>query len=98
MDVLEEPHVEDKHEEGADLHMLVKIYNEENIIQSLIDIERKDEELLSMGNINEGNPIELSRKNYYHSWIGLVNILLKRRIKDVLELLASVEVCLACIP
>ena len=31
LDVLEEPHVEDKHEEGAYLQMLVKSYDEENI-------------------------------------------------------------------
>ena len=29
--VLKETHVEDNHEEGVDLQMLVKIYEEENI-------------------------------------------------------------------
>ena len=36
LDVLKEPHVEDNHEEGVDLQVLVKRYEEENIGQALI--------------------------------------------------------------
>ena len=42
LDVLEEPQVENKHEEGTDLQMLEVSYDEENLGQALIDIERKD--------------------------------------------------------
>ena len=59
MDALKEPHVEDNRVEGADLQMLMKSYEEENIGQSLIEIERKDEVFLAMGNIPENIPIEL---------------------------------------
>ena len=45
--IMEEPHVEDNHEEGADLQMLVKRYEEENIGHALINIERKVEVFLS---------------------------------------------------
>ena len=38
--------------------MLVKRYEEENLGQALIDIERKDEVFLTMGNIPEDIPIE----------------------------------------
>ena len=48
---MEEPHVEDNHEEGADLQVLVKIYVKENMGQELIEIERKDKVLLDMGNM-----------------------------------------------
>ena len=44
---MEEPHVEDSHEGGADLQVLVKIYEEENMGQALIEIERKDEMFFS---------------------------------------------------
>ena len=58
LDVLKEPHVEENHEEGADLHMLVKRYEEENLGQALIENERKDEAFLYMGNMAEDIPIE----------------------------------------
>ena len=41
--VLKEPHVEDKHEEGADLQVLVKRYEQDNFGQALIEVERTDE-------------------------------------------------------
>ena len=41
LDVLKEPHVEDNHEEGEDLQMLVKRYEEENLVQALIEIEKE---------------------------------------------------------
>ena len=65
LDVLEEPHVEGKHEEGADLQMLVKIYEEENLGQALIEIERKDQVLLAMGNMPEDIQIESESKDDY---------------------------------
>ena len=40
--IMEETHVEDNHEEGLDLKVLMKIYDEENIGQALIEFERKD--------------------------------------------------------
>ena len=58
LDVLKDPHVEDNHEEGADLQMLVKRYEEENIGQELIDIGRKDEFFLVMVNMAEYISIE----------------------------------------
>ena len=58
---MEEPHVEDRHEGGADLWVLVKIYEEENMGQALIGIERKDEVLLSFINMA------------YHIQYGLAN-------------------------
>ena len=65
LDVLKEPHVEDNHEEGADLQMLVKRYEEENLGQALIEIERKDEVFLAMGNMPEDILIESSSKDDY---------------------------------
>ena len=65
LDVLKEPHVDDYHEEGVDLQMLVKRYEEENIGQALIEIERKDEVFLEMGNMPEEIPIESAIKDYY---------------------------------
>ena len=58
LDLLKEPHVEDNHEEGADLLMLVKRCEEENIGQALIEIERKDEVFLAMGKMVEDIPID----------------------------------------
>ena len=49
--IMEEPHVEDNHEGGVDLQMLVKRYEEENLVQAIIEIERKDEVLLAMENM-----------------------------------------------
>ena len=45
--------------------MLVKRLDEENIGQALIDIERKDEVFLAMGNMVEDIPIESTRKYDY---------------------------------
>ena len=52
--------------------MLVKRYDEENIGQTLIEIERKDEELLAMWNIAKDKPSELERKIDYPFivWVG----------------------------
>ena len=77
LDVLEGAHVEDKHEEGAYLQMLVKSYDEENIGQALIEIERKDELFLDMGNMAEDIPIEPTIKEIIYPWIGWINISLK---------------------
>ena len=65
LDVLKEPRVEDNHEEGADLQMLVKRYEEENLVQALIEIERKDELFLAMVNIVEDISIESASKDDY---------------------------------
>ena len=65
LDVLKEPHVEENHEEGVDLQMLVKRYEEENIGQALIDIERKDVVFLDMVNMYEDIRIELASKHDY---------------------------------
>ena len=45
--IMEEPHVDDNHEEGEDLHVFVKRYKEENYGQALIEVERKDEVFFS---------------------------------------------------
>ena len=63
LDVLKEPHVEDNHEEGADLQMLVKRYEEENLGQALIEIERKDEVFLSIINMVDHIPYISTNKN-----------------------------------
>ena len=51
--------------------MLVKRYEEENLGQALIEIERKDEVLLEMGNILEEIPIEsISKDDYlFMDWV-----------------------------
>ena len=41
--LIEELHVEDSHEEGTDLQVLVKRYEEDNFGQALIEVERTDE-------------------------------------------------------
>ena len=71
---MEEPHVEDNHEEGADLLVLVKRYEEENIVQALIEIGRKDEVFLDMGNMAEDIPSESTRKDDYlfMDWIDKI--------------------------
>ena len=43
LDVMEEYHVEGGNEKRADLHMLEKNYEEDNIDQAPIEIEKKDE-------------------------------------------------------
>ena len=43
----------------------MKIKEEENSGQALIEIERKDEMLLDMGNMAKGIPIESTSKYYY---------------------------------
>ena len=45
--------------------MLVKIYEEENLGQALIEIERKDEVFLAMGNMADDIPNESERKYDY---------------------------------
>ena len=45
--------------------MLVKRYEEENLGQALIEIERKDEVFLAMGKIPEDIPIESGSKDDY---------------------------------
>ena len=69
--VLKEPHVEDNHEEGAYLQVLVKIYKEENIGQALIEIGRKDEVFLNRGNMDDEITGEsTSRDNYlFIDWV-----------------------------
>ena len=49
--IMEEPHVDDIHEEGADLQVLAKSYEEENIGQELIDVEMMDKVFFSTRNI-----------------------------------------------
>ena len=98
LDVLKEPHVEDNHEEGADLQMLVKRYEEENLGQALIEIERKDVVFLAMVNMSEDIPIESERKDDYLFMDWVDKYILKWRINDALELLASIEGCLICMP
>ena len=51
--IIEEPHVEDNHVGGADLQVLVKIYEEENLGQALIENERKDEVFLSFRKMDD---------------------------------------------
>ena len=54
--IMEEPHVEDNHEEGAYIQVLKKIYEEENIGQALIEVERKNEVFLSTTNMADHIP------------------------------------------
>ena len=69
--IMDEPHVEDNHEEGADLHVLVKSYEEENIGQPLIEVERKDEVFLSTKMRSYQIPYGLTNKIPYSSidWV-----------------------------
>ena len=60
--IMEEPHVEDNREGGADLQVLVKIYEEENMGQALIEIERKDEVFLSFRNMADHIKYGLEKK------------------------------------
>ena len=70
--IMEQPHVEDNHEEGANLQVLVKNYEEENIGQALIKIGRKDKVLLDMGNMAKDIPSESTRKddNLFMYWVN----------------------------
>ena len=69
--IMEEPHVEDSHEGGADLQVLVKIYEEENMGQELIENERKDEVFLSLINKADQIPYGSENKILYSSidWV-----------------------------
>ena len=69
--IMEEPHVEDNHEGGADLQVLVKIYEEENLGQALIENERKDEVFLSLINMADQIPYGSENKSLYSSidWV-----------------------------
>ena len=49
VEVMKLPHVEDKHEEGADSQVPVKNHDEEDHRQALIEFENKDEGFLHMG-------------------------------------------------
>ena len=69
--IMEEPHVEDSHEDGADLHVLVKSYEEENMEQAPIEIEDKDEIFLSIRNMVDYFPYGSENKILYSSidWV-----------------------------
>ena len=51
--LMEEPHVEENHEEGADLQVFVKSHDEEYFGQAHVSIQNVIEELLAMGNMAE---------------------------------------------
>ena len=55
--------MEENHEERADLQVLVKIYEEENLGQALIENERKDEVLLSLINMADQIPYGSENKS-----------------------------------
>ena len=69
--LMEEPHVEDSHKEGADLQVLVKRYKEDNFGQSLIKVERKDEVLFSTRKRDDSIPHGSENKIPYSSidWV-----------------------------
>ena len=69
--IIEELDVEDSHEGGADLQVLVKIYEEENLGQALIENERKDEVFLSLINMADQIPYGSENKSLYSSiyWV-----------------------------
>ena len=62
LDVMDEPHVEDKHEEDAYLQLLVKSHDEKYFGQALAGFEKKYEESLDMEKVVENMTIELARK------------------------------------
>ena len=63
--------MEDNHEEGADLHVLVKRYEEENIGQALIEVEGKDAVFFSTRKMDDNIPYGLENKSAYSSidWV-----------------------------
>ena len=69
--IIEEPHVEENHEEGSELQVHVKRYDEENIGQALIEVERKDEVLFSTINMSDHIPYGSVDKIPYSSidWV-----------------------------
>ena len=60
LDIMEESHAED-----AELQVLEKIHDEEYFGQELVGFEKKDQQLLAMGNIYEGMKIESTSKSDY---------------------------------
>ena len=71
--LMEEPHVEDNHKEGADLQVLVKRYKEDNFGQSLIKVERKDEVLFSTRKRDDSIPHGSEKKKFLiHPLIGWI--------------------------
>ena len=73
LDVLKGPHMEDNHEEGADLHMPKKSYEEENIGQALIEVERKDEVFFSTIKMGDHIPYGSTNKKGPSSSIDWVD-------------------------
>ena len=55
-----------------DLQVLVKIYEEENIIQALIEVERKDEVFFSTRNMADHIPYGSTNKFLIHPLIGWI--------------------------
>ena len=49
--IMEGPHGEDNHEEGADLQVFLKSHDGEYFVQAHVGIQNVLEELLSMGNM-----------------------------------------------
>ena len=70
--IMEKPHVEENHEEGADLQVLVKSNEEEKIGQALIEVERKDELFFSTRKMADRIPYGSANKIPYSSidWVN----------------------------
>ena len=59
--IMEEPHVEDNHEEGAYLQVFVKSHYEEYFGQAHVGIQNGIEEFLDMGNMSKDiDPVDYS--------------------------------------
>ena len=100
--IMEEPHVEDSHEEGADLQVLVKSYMEENIGQALSEDERKDEVSLSKINMDDHIPYGSANKIPYSSidWVDRDTLGMKtvggKRFNFCNNFLVVTEIFLTC--
>ena len=70
--LMEEPHVEEIHEEGADLHVFLKSNNEEYFGQAHVGIQNDIEEFLAIINMVEDIPSESTSKNdhLFMDWVN----------------------------
>ena len=70
--LMEEPHLEDNHEEGAYLQVFVKSHDEEYFGQAHVGIHNGIEKFLFMGNMDEDITSESTTK-YDHLFMDWVN-------------------------
>ena len=77
LDVLKGPHLEENHEERVDLQVLVKSYEEDNVDQELIEVERKDEVIFSTRKMVDHIPYGSENKFLIHPLIRWIETLLE---------------------